>query len=244
MHLLVTRPEPDGLKLKGLLEELGHEATVEPLLAVSFDNAEPIDLDGIQALIATSRNGLRALLQSPTHAAARRVPLFAVGTATAREAQRMGFERIIVGPGRVDGLVPLIAGALDPADGFVLHLAGERLSGALAADLSDLGFRVHQPVVYRMRPAEAFSAATVDRIGEGDIDGAILMSPQTASIYARLVIRHRLGLACRRLLHICLSGAVAARLEPLGPVPRAIAAEPTLEEVLALVQASVAKLQR
>ena len=32
MRLLVTRPEPDALKLRAALEEHGHEATVEPLL--------------------------------------------------------------------------------------------------------------------------------------------------------------------------------------------------------------------
>ena len=61
MRLLVTRPEPDALKLRAALEERGHEATVEPLLSVSFDDTDPIDLEGVQALIATSRNGLRAL---------------------------------------------------------------------------------------------------------------------------------------------------------------------------------------
>ena len=65
MRLLVTRPEPDALKLRAALEERGHEATVEPLLQVSFDDADPIDLDGVQALIATSRNGLRALKSHP-----------------------------------------------------------------------------------------------------------------------------------------------------------------------------------
>ena len=61
MRLLVTRPEPDALKLRAALEERGHQATVEPLLRVSFEDADAIDLDGVQALIATSRNGLRAL---------------------------------------------------------------------------------------------------------------------------------------------------------------------------------------
>ena len=49
MRLLVTRPEPDALKLRAVLEERGHEATVEPLLTVSFDDTDPIDLEGVQA---------------------------------------------------------------------------------------------------------------------------------------------------------------------------------------------------
>src|SRR6478609_3379311 len=72
MRLLVTRPEPDALKLRALLEEHGHQAAVEPLLRVSFDDADPIDLEGVQALIATSRNALRTLKSHPALAEARR----------------------------------------------------------------------------------------------------------------------------------------------------------------------------
>jgi len=93
MRLLVTRPEPDALKLRAALEEHGHEATVEPLLSVSFEDGDELDLDGVQALIATSRNGLRALKSHPALAEARALPLFAVGGATAKEARALGFER-------------------------------------------------------------------------------------------------------------------------------------------------------
>ena len=93
MRLLVTRPEPDALKLGGVLEEMGHEATVEPLLSVSFEGGEPIDLDSAQALIATSRNALRALKASPALAQARTLPLFAVGKATAAEPRARSASR-------------------------------------------------------------------------------------------------------------------------------------------------------
>ena len=49
-------PRARRAQAQAALEEHGHEATVEPLLSVSFDDADPIDLDGVQALIATSRN--------------------------------------------------------------------------------------------------------------------------------------------------------------------------------------------
>jgi uroporphyrinogen-III synthase len=244
MRWLVTRPEPDGLKLKGLLEARGHEATVEPLLHVSFDNSEAIELDGAAALIATSRNGLRALVGRRELRYARRLPLFAVGVQTAREAERMGFERVLVGPGTAAGLVPAIASVLDPSEGVLMHLAGERLAFDLKGELEALGFRVIQPVVYRMRAAEALSESTIDQINDREIDGVILMSPQTAAIYARLIVRHRLTLPARRLAHACLSEAVAERLAPLGQIAVEIAAAPTLEEMLALVEWSAAQSDR
>ena len=97
MRLLVTRPEPDALKLRAALEERGHQATVEPLLSVSFDDGEEFDLDDVQALIATSRYALRALRAHPLRTAARKLPLFAVGRATAAEGRALGFETVITG---------------------------------------------------------------------------------------------------------------------------------------------------
>jgi uroporphyrinogen-III synthase len=244
MRLLITRPEPDALKLNGILEEAGHEAVVEPLLSVSFEDAEPIDLDGAQALIATSRNALRALRGSPALAEARHLPLFAVGKATAAEARALGFETVVTGAGTAAELVTHIVSALDPAAGLLVHLAGDTLAGDLAGDLEAHGFRVLQPVVYRMVQATAFADSTVEQLAEGEIDGVILLSPRTAAVWAGLVRRHHLTGAVRNMPHFCLSAAVARRLEPLGPVPTRVAEAPRLEEVLALIDDSAAELER
>jgi uroporphyrinogen-III synthase len=241
MRLLVTRPEPDALKLSGLLEDAGHEAVVEPLLSVSFDGAETVDLDGAQALIATSRNALRALKSSPALAAARQLPLFAVGKATAAEARALGFETVVTGAGTAAELVAHIVSVLDPAAGVLVHLAGNALAHDLAGELEAQGFRVRQPVVYRMIAATAFGEGTVEALAMHEIDGVLLMSPRTAAIYARLVAKHGLTSVVRALPHFCLSAAVARQLQPLGAVPTEIAEAPTLEEVLALIDRSAAQ---
>ena len=61
MHVLVTRPETDAAELKAALEALGHEVTVEPLLAIESTPIEPSVFEGACGVIVTSRNGLRAL---------------------------------------------------------------------------------------------------------------------------------------------------------------------------------------
>ena len=241
MRLLVTRPEPDALKLRAALEEHGHEATVEPLLSVSYEDTGEIDLEGVQALIATSRNALRALRSHRLLGEARKLPLFAVGKATAAEARAMGFEMVLTGAGTVDQLEAHIVSVADPAAGLLLHLAGDTLAGHLKGELELQGFRVVQAVVYRMQPAKALSAETVEQLAMGEIDGVILMSPRTATIYAGLVRKQGLTSVARGLIHFCLSEAIARRLEPLGGVRTEIAEEPRLEEVLALIDAAAAK---
>jgi uroporphyrinogen-III synthase len=241
MRLLITRPEPDALRLGAVLEEAGYEATIEPLLTVSFEGGEPIDIEGAQALIATSRNALRALRASPALAAARHLPLFAVGNTSAAEARALGFEVVVTGAGTAAQLVAHIVSALDPAAGLLVHLAGDTLATDLKGELEAHGFRVTQPVVYRMLPATTFADDTVEQLAMREIDGVILMSPRTAAIYARLVRKHGLTEAVRMLPHFCLSAAVARRLEPLGPVPTRVAEAPRLEEVLALIDESAAQ---
>jgi Uroporphyrinogen-III synthase HemD len=128
MRLLVTRPEPDALKLQAVLEDMGHEATVEPLLQVSFEGAERIELDGVQALAATSRNALRALRSTALLPRARALPLFTVGKATAAEARAIGFEMVVTGAGTARELITHIVSVVDPAAGLIAHLAGDTLA--------------------------------------------------------------------------------------------------------------------
>lgn len=241
MRVLVTRPEPDALKLKGVLEQRGYEAAVAPLLAVAYDRLDPEELEGVTTLVATSRHGLRALMGTEALEPARALTLIAVGSATAEEARRMGFARVIKGPGTAADLGPMIASILDAAEEVLLHLAGERLASDLAGELQLMGFRIASRPVYRMEAARALPPGIVSALQRGAIDAVMLMSPQTAAVWARLIERHGLRGQVREMAHLCLSEAVAARLSPLGAVPIEIANAPSLEEMLALVDIAAAK---
>jgi len=152
------------------------------------------------------------------------------------EARHLGFERIAVGPGSVSGFAAAIAGTLDPADGLILHLAPDVRAGDLAGELDQLGFRVLQPVVYRMKAAEALSEGTREAIGDGAIDGVVLMSPRTARIYAGLIRHHRLADAAAEMVHVCLSNAVARGLAPLGDVPIEVADGPSIGALIEVIE--------
>ena len=147
----------------------------------------------------------------------------------------MLFRSIVTGAGDGRQLIPQITSSIDPQAGFLLHLAGDRLAFDLAGELEGHGFRVLQPRVYRMIAAETFSDAVQEGIGSGTLDGVLLLSPRTAEVYVRLVGRHGLLKPAQRLVYYCLSPAIAARLKPLGAVRIETAAQPRLDELLALV---------
>ncbi len=243
MHVLVTRPEPDALKLKGQLEERGHAASVEPLHAASYDDGEDFDLDGITGLVVTSRHALIALEQVPDLLdQARRLTVFAVGAATARTARQMGFRTVVKGPGTAADLIPAIASAVDPSEEMLLYLSGERSAIDIAAELGALGFHITTAKVYRMEARESLTGRTRELIGDGDIEGVLLMSGEAATVWVQLIQKHHLATAVRRLRHFCLSDGIARRLGPLTSIPIEVAQGPTVEELLALIDVAGAQL--
>ena len=124
MRLWITRPEQDAGVLRARLVAQGHEVVIESLLHIDFEDADPIELDDVQALIATSRNGVRAAAASDNADLARHLPLFAVGPGTASTAEALGFVHVVQGPSTAEHLVPTIVERTDVNAGTLLHLAG------------------------------------------------------------------------------------------------------------------------
>lgn len=239
MRLLVTRPEPDATRQAAILAARGHEPVVAPLLLIEPVTNVSLDLDGAQALIVTSRNALRALASHPDLPASLRLPLFAVGEATAKAATELGFTKVTPGPGAGEELSRLIASTLDPKVGALVHLSGETVAFDLKSALEAKGFTLKQPVLYRAVPATRLPESVLSLLNTGRLDGVVLMSPRTAAIFAALVARHDAVTQASRLDCYCLSAAVAQAVEPLKS--RAIvAARPREEDVLALIDSEAA----
>src|SRR5262245_35391137 len=83
LRALVTRPRAEAAELSKVLAARGIAALVEPLLEICYRGETP-DLAGVQGLLCTSANGVRALARLSGE---RNLPLFAVGEATAARAR-------------------------------------------------------------------------------------------------------------------------------------------------------------
>ena len=235
MRLLVTRPEPDATALKAQLIARGHEVLIEPLLRIEFQPVDDADLDGAQALIATSRNGVRALAHSPVLDHAQSLPLYAVGPGTGATATALGFQQVIEGPRDARALIALIALQAEVNAGPLVYLAGDTPAADVAGELRRLGFHVQEPVVYATALADTLSPGVAARFKAGEIDGVLLFSAQTARTYARLILAQGLRRNLGEVTHFCLSAAVARGLDALTPPRIAVADQPNLQEVLALI---------
>lgn len=241
MRILVTRPEDEAASFKRALEALGHDVTISPMLEIER-LAPPVALDDVQALVATSRNGLKALAAHPEFAAAKRLPLFAVGPATAALARSQGFPRIFEGPSAARDLVPLITANTASPGGPLLHLAGDRLAFDLKASLAAQGLELHQVTLYRSVAASALTSAAQAALRVKHFDAIVLMSPRSAMIFADLAAKAGLwDMACRSVF-LCLSASVADKLAPFGPYHVEIAERPNMQEMLALIRRIVQRI--
>lgn len=206
MLVLITRPLEEAEALAATLKARGLESLIEPLIAIKPLEAAVPALDGVQALLFTSANGVRAFAAG---ASQRDLPVFAVGARTAEVAREVGFERVESADGAVEDLARLVRKRLDPKKGALFHGAGAEVKGDLSAMLAPNGFEVRRTVLYEAMPASSLSGATLTALRDGRLDAVLFFSPRSAEIFVNLVRSAGVEGACGRLAAICLSPSVA-----------------------------------
>ncbi len=215
LRALVTRPRAEAEGLAEALAARGIDAIIEPLLEIHYRSEPAPDLAGVQAVLCTSANGVRALARLTDE---RAVPLFAVGEASAG--------------GSLADLVAVARDRLRPDAGRLLHVAGSTLAGDLAGALRAGGFAVDRAVLYEARPAAGLSAASVRALAAGIVDFVLFFSPRTALVFAQLAERAGIGESICAVTAISISAAADAALAPLRFRERHIAERPDQPSLL------------
>jgi uroporphyrinogen-III synthase len=228
MHVLVTRPLQDGEEIAARLAEMGHRALLAPLLTPHFlDGPEP-DLREVQAILATSANGIRALIR---RTARRDLPIFAVGPQTTQEARDAGFADIKNAGGDAKTLAEATARWTTPDKGALLHICGEEAPGTLADSLTGLGFLVRRAILYRVDAATALPPLTEQALRDGTLDAVQFFSPRSARVFCDLAA----GLPTQKLVAFCISPVTAKALTLAFREVR-VAAAPNQAALLALLE--------
>ena len=205
MRILVTRPGEDGIALAELLNVSGIDSIVDPLMSIQQIHGPQLKLEGVQALLLTSANGVRALVNRSSR---RDIPIYAVGEATATTARKFGFSQVHSADGNVDMLVDLVENILKPEDGSLLHIAGSSIAGDLIKSLSNSGFQCSRVILYKTNNSRRLLDSTIADIKQNKIDAVMLYSPRSAEIFVNLIRKARLVRSCQKIILICLSDAV------------------------------------
>jgi uroporphyrinogen-III synthase len=231
MRALLTRPREDSEALAKLLVERGVETLIDPLLEIKAIAEAEVDLTGVQAILATSANGVRMLAAKSGE---RSLPVFAVGDASAREATQHGYSTVHSAAGDVEALGRLVQVKLAPSGGALFHAAGSKMAGDISGMLKEAGFEVRRSILYEAKPATALSAEALAAIKEQRVDCVLFYSPRTAATFVSLAVAAEIAPLCANLTALCLSRAVADKIAELPWKSVQIAEKPEQASLLAL----------
>jgi uroporphyrinogen-III synthase len=228
MLVLVTRPHGDAEETAVKLAMRGHEPVIAPLLDIRYRAGGDIPLDGVQAVLVTSANGIRALAARTKR---RDVKVMAVGTQSAKTARELGFIDVADAHGDLQALAEFVVAILPPQNGALFHAAGSPTRGNLTELLTARGFVVRSEVLYDAVAAEALPRNV--RATFRTLDAALFFSPRTAQIFADIALKE--DLSCRSLRALCISDATALELRTLSFRETRVAAAPNQDALLALL---------
>lgn len=235
-RVLVTRPLEDAVPLVEQLDARGFKAVVEPLLRIRFLDVGAPDLSGLQALVFTSANGVRALSRLAPGAKDEDLATFAVGPATAAAARAAGFKNVQVAGGDVAALARLVIGTCRPAAGAVLHVAGSARAGDLLGVLRGAGLDARRAVLYEAAATGALSDAVRRDIAAGRIAAVLIFSPRTAGLFVSLMRDAGLETRAQEMCLAALSPAVAKAAAALLWGAVEVAKAPEQEALLAALE--------
>lgn len=232
--LLLTRPAEASQRFaQGLAPETQARVTlcVSPLIGIA-PRTEPVDPGLARGLVFSSVNGVRA---AAGLMAARDLPCFCVGAATARAAREAGWTVAREAEADADALVAALL--RDPPEGPLLHLRGVHARGDIAGRLTAGGLRTDATVVYD-QPELTLTDAARDHLAGSHPVIVPLFSPRSASLFAA---QH----AGPAPLYVqAMSPAVAREVERLNVREMTVAKAPTGAEMRKLVESCVDGLDR
>ena len=237
MRLLVTRPAEEATATAARLNAWGHRTLIQPLLAYESLRPPELRIEKAGAIAVTSRNAVRALGDWPFTANAKwkSIPVFAVGDATAAAAREAGYSFVRSAAGDGAALARLVIATLKPRDGAILYPAAANRSPVFETELKASGFMIETVVAYRMIPAQKFDSAVRTALSGGALDGVLLYSPRTATVFRELLSFAKLDAALTAMSVFAISAATAKALDGAALAALHVAASPDEDAMMRLI---------
>ena len=206
---LITRGSQDSESLEIKLRALSLSPLVDPLIKVTFLKGAELKLEGVQALLMTSANGVRAFVK---RSKSRNLIVYAVGDGTANEAKNQGFSSVKSASGDVVALTKLVNKFVKPENGLLYHIRGSHVAGNLKQQLISHGYKYRSDILYHVTEAEGFSQHTITSFYARKIGAVLLYSPRTAKIFCKLIKAESIGGKLDSVVAFCLSESVAKNI--------------------------------
>ena len=167
---------------------MGQEADEAPVLRHVPCPPDRFDLEEVAALAFSSRRAVSVLRDHVQIESLKRLPVFAVGNATAEACREAGFSEVHSAAGDVAALARLILdnrARISP--GHVLYPAAADRAGDLEGLLAAGRLACRPVAIYRMEPAQSLPDAALEALRAGDYDGVLIYSRRSAQAFLSLI---------------------------------------------------------
>lgn len=236
--ILITRPLEDSERLAARLAERGLETISSSLLKIEILESAKLEVQRALAekpagIILTSKHAARALKRFEIQP---RLPIYAVGSKTAKEASGAGL-------GKIAGFFPTASALIEhlreyhPAHAPLLYCSGDITSVDLAVELS--GMTLQRVVVYRAKPVKKLSPRARVALRRGELTHVMLFSARTAEIFKEIMAGAEPSESLDDVALITISEKTAAPVRRLGWSAIFIAPKPTEESMIELLEQSI-----
>ncbi|CTQ56612.1 uroporphyrinogen-III synthase [Roseibium album] len=188
MRFLVTRPQPECRQTADFLRAAGHVADELPLLVMHAQMPERFDLSDVSAVAFTSRRAVALTTEHQQFSDLKQLPVFAVGSATAKVCEEAGFQSIKFAEDGVASLGQLILDSQEGlAPGCVLYPAAQERAGDLEGILEVGNVQCRPVITYRMDRLGVLPDEIARALDAKAIDGALIFSKRTADTLVSLI---------------------------------------------------------
>ncbi len=181
--VIITRAEPGNSETAARVEERGLPYLKAPMLTLQASGHELPDLSGVQGVLFTSANGVRAFCAASER---RDVTAWCVGPATLEEARSSGFTVRKHGDGNAQDLAELVIGQAAPEAGTLLHVANSAAAGNLADTLRGAGFETVFAPLYDAVATFELAAPVQNALRGGAACAVLIHSAKGAEAFGAL----------------------------------------------------------
>ena len=232
--VLITRPQPVADEFAERLRREKFYVYTAPMTEYVEIDADSEDMESYQALIFTSA---QAVLIFSERSTVRRLPVLAVGDATAAAAKKAGFTTVYSAKGDSGDMVNLIESVVSALSlKKVLHPCGEDMIDDMPEDISSLGVEVVRMPVYKALFLDSMPENVVQVLKRGAVDAVTVFSARTAENLVKMLQQEDMRGVSEKLEAVCISKRVAAGLRGISWRKIRIARHPDTEEMVEILK--------
>lgn len=231
-YVLITRPEAEDTRLADEIAARGLAPLPCPMLRVTLRPESVPDLSAAQAVVFTSAQAVRAVVQAGR--VVPHIPVYAVGEKTAHLARMAGFTAVTAPTDAAGGMAALVVQMAQAAwtpENPVYHLSGRDIAAPVALP----GVTVQRYIVYEADKVKEFPPAAAAALRTGTVAAALFLSARTGEAFAQALAAAGLTDAVKPIKSLCISDSVLQSVRHLPWRGVAVADAPRIENIIALL---------